>query len=405
MGRGRNNNVALLINGIFYGAALIAALVVFLINSFTPPEQNYSGLIILFAALALLGCFKIRTLLKEDDRGGKFVWVLLFILGIIGALPIVAMAAVLIFSGEDAGTYLAVIFAFGLEWLLANFYVFSDSVREFFRNYGFMIFFPVLALAMFFAAMYINTAFIFLLILNLLLASVFLGLSGENGNKIAAFAVLGVVLVINVLTVFAGIGFDKDRLFSDGVYMFYIASSMFVYLTVIVCGLVRVAMIFLPDINEKFAYAMNFILPPICFGLQFLMFYYWKAAAITLAVVIVVAVVATFLWSLVLDIVLGIGYFFADLFTGKLFSGGGSGGGRGGLGGKKGGKKPNVGEVKDAATYAALDCHVELVDGRGTKGDITVVISEKDDGIINNFCETLNKKLDGYDVSGISVVG
>ena len=411
MAKYRDTKAALIANGIFNGVLLITAVVMLFLNDFV--EFNFTSLLFFLASLFFLSFIKTRSLMKEDLVGNSFVWLLLLIVGIIGAVATVVFAAFCFFEGGFSGDVVwAFLFAVGFEQLFKYMDEFVpsdyDFPTEFFNDFGFMIFFPACILIMGIIGIFINVAILVLLIINLLLASAF-AVMRNGGINLASFITTLVTVGVNAFILFVCLGFDVDRLYADGVYMFYVAVMMFVALAIIICAAFHLLEMALGDVNETYSMIMYLVLPVVSFGLQFLMFYHWKAALITLGAVIGIVILMTLLYKVTCTVFFTIFYGIKYIFTGEFIRDMFKSKPKSSAPRKTGSKTPHVHDVQNAAIGAAQACYVEVVRVSGSAGNITVTLKNARDRHGNNhsagrFMDELAKSLPGYDLSGVKVL-
>ena len=411
MAKYRDTKAALIANGIFNGVLLITAVVMLFLNDFV--EFNFTSLLFFLASLFFLSFIKTRSLMKEDLVGNSFVWMLMLVVGIIGAVAAVVFAVLSFFEGGfTADVVWAFLFAVGFEQLFKYMDEFVpsdyDFPAEFFKDYGFMIFFPICVLVVGLIGMVVNVAILVLLLINLLLCSAFSVMRRDELN-LAAFITTLVTVAVNAFVLFVCLGFDVDRLYADGVYMFYVASMMFVALAVIICAAFHLLEMALGNVNETYSMIMYLVLPVVSFALQFLMFYHWKAALITVGAVIGIVILMTLMYKVTCTVFFTIFYGIKYIFTGEFIRDMLKSKPKSSATKKTGSKTPHVHDVQNAAIGAAQVCYVEVVRVSGSAGNITVTLKNARDRHGNNhsagrFMDELAKLLPGYDLSGIKVL-
>lgn len=393
----------LMINWIFCGALLLNTLVFLILNNYV---DGLSIPVIFFLGLTFLYGFQIRNVCVKEDVGNKFTNLLLMIMGGIGA-ALMIVPLITLFSGDSRFTqalFVGLVFAIPLNYLLIywdeGFYTSARNwPTEFFEYYGFMVTVPAMLLLFGIFSIFATPLIACLIVVNLFLAIGF-GMLVKNSSVLAAFIVLGVTFLLNIAVLFLGVQIDVDKLYTDGLHMFYSASCLFPFLSMIACSVVVIIDKLSNLVSDGLAFGAYAVVPVICFGLQFLVFHHWKAGLIVFGTLVLATALVIIFFKLVrtaVDVVIG---FFYSLFTGKLFTSSGSK-----PKAASGGSSPlRLSDLDKYAWSCVNKYHAELIGiSEPSPGYFVINVKNANDRERSFILEDLEKALSGYSYKKITV--
>ncbi|MCH5180270.1 MAG: hypothetical protein J1F32_03585 [Erysipelotrichales bacterium] len=385
---GSRTKKALIVNAAFSGLLLLTAIILFIFNIGSSSEHAFLKLPFFYIGAALFMCLRIGTIMDDEDINNRFVSFLLTVFGFLGAAVCVVFAALFIFYLRELESAFSLAFIFGvianilLLWLSDA--ISNRKLENFLECYGFIICCSLFTLIFGILRMYLKVGYVALLLMNLLLASAYSALK-RNDQRIVAYIVVGVDIVINVLAL-NYLGFNEYKIQTDGLYVFYLTCIMFSFLTIAICAIVQLLELFFKGLNEKYEFIMNAFLPIACFVLQYLMFIYLEVALIVTGIMVAIVVVITL-----------------------IACASGSSSSHGSRRARSGGSKiPTRNEVERYARAVASNLNIDVISVTGSHGDITITLGNARDSYgwydaSDAFMEDLASYMSSYDLSGISI--
>jgi len=125
--------------------------------------------------------------------------------------------------------------------------------------------------------------------------------------KVCSYLVLGLCFLCNLIFAIvygtnspANDGMSVGDLIKEqeaGAPYFNFAAMLFPFLTFVICIPFHIVDAVKDKFSQDFASAVYLIMPLLCFGLQFLMFFYWYVALIVMAVLFVLSFVVGIFWD------------------------------------------------------------------------------------------------------------